>query len=82
MTQVKGKVREPWFAVGQSTGGAILIDYLLSNRQSQQTSAFRNVVLLAPVWMQVVHLLAAAGFVIVRLGRTRRRAAEVSGPEG
>lgn len=46
---VKGKVREPWYAVGQSTGGAILIDYLLSNHHDQQTSDFRRVVLLAPL---------------------------------
>nr|WP_284709327.1 alpha/beta hydrolase [Marinobacter sediminum] len=49
MAHVKGKVRDPWFAVGQSTGGAILIDYLLSNHHSRDTSDFRKVVLLAPL---------------------------------
>ncbi|KAA1176258.1 alpha/beta hydrolase [Marinobacter salinexigens] len=49
LTQVKGKVRGPWYAVGQSTGGAILIDYLLSNHHSRATSDFRSVVLLAPL---------------------------------
>ncbi len=49
MADVDGKIREPWFAVGQSTGGAILIDYLLSNRHSCSTSRFRKVVLLAPL---------------------------------
>ena len=49
MARVEGKVRHPWFAVGQSTGGAILIDYLLSNHHSRETSAFRRVVLLAPL---------------------------------
>ncbi|KEF31479.1 Lysophospholipase [Marinobacter nitratireducens] len=49
LAQVQGKVRGPWFAVGQSTGGAILIDYLLSHQHSQATSDFRNVVLLAPL---------------------------------
>lgn len=49
MAEVKDMVRGPWFAVGQSTGGAILIDYLLSNHHDQDTSAFRRVVLLAPL---------------------------------
>ncbi|MBU2953907.1 alpha/beta hydrolase [Marinobacter sp. F3R08] len=49
MAQVRDKVLQPWFAVGQSTGGAILIDYLLSNQHNQKTSEFRNVVLLAPL---------------------------------
>ncbi|MBJ6137172.1 alpha/beta hydrolase [Marinobacter litoralis] len=49
MAQVEDKIRGPWFAVGQSTGGAILIDYLLSNHHNQETSAFRKVVLLAPL---------------------------------
>ncbi|MGM0766857.1 MAG: alpha/beta hydrolase [Pseudomonadota bacterium] len=65
IADVKGKVREPWYAVGQSTGGAILIDYLLSNHHDQQTSDFRQVVLLAPLirpmgWLgaKVLHSLA------------------------
>ncbi len=49
MAGAKGKVAGPWYAVGQSTGGAILIDYLLSNHHNQQTSEFRRVVLLAPL---------------------------------
>ena len=49
MTQVKDKIRGPWYAVGQSTGGAILIDYLLTNHHDQQSSDFRQVVLLAPL---------------------------------
>jgi len=65
LAQVRGNVRGPWFAVGQSTGGAILIDYLLSNHHSQSTSEFRKVVLLAPLirpagWLgaKVLHSLA------------------------
>lgn len=58
MAQARDKVSGPWFAVGQSTGGAILIDYLLSNHHNQETSEFRNVVLLAPLirpagWLRV-----------------------------
>lgn len=49
MACAREKTRGPWFAVGQSTGGAILIDYLLSNHHSVETSEFRNVVLLAPL---------------------------------
>lgn len=49
MAQVRNKVRGPWYAVGQSTGGAILIDYLLTNRHDRKTSEFRRVVLLAPL---------------------------------
>lgn len=39
----------PWFAIGQSTGGAVLLDYLLSNGHTQDSSAFREVILLAPL---------------------------------
>ncbi|MCL7943863.1 alpha/beta hydrolase [Marinobacter sp. ATCH36] len=49
MAKVRSKVRAPWYAVGQSTGGAILIDYLLTNHHTPQTSDFRRVVLLAPL---------------------------------
>ncbi|KXO11101.1 MULTISPECIES: alpha/beta hydrolase [Marinobacter] len=49
MAHVRDKIRGPWFAVGQSTGGAILIDYLLSNHHNRETSDFRRVVLLAPL---------------------------------
>lgn len=64
LAHVRDKVRGPWFAVGQSTGGAILIDYLLSNHHSTETSEFRKVVLLAPLvrpagWLgaKVLHTL-------------------------
>lgn len=65
LAHVREKIRGPWFAVGQSTGGAILIDYLLSNRHSRKTSEFSKVVLLAPLvrpagWLgaKVLHTLA------------------------
>lgn len=64
LAHVRDKIRGPWFAVGQSTGGAILIDYLLSNHHSMETSEFRKVVLLAPLvrpagWLgaKVLHTL-------------------------
>lgn len=49
MAKVKGRLQGPWYAVGQSTGGAILIDYLLSNHHDTETSQFKRVVLLAPL---------------------------------
>ena len=81
MAKVRDKVRHPWFAVGQSTGGAILIDYLLSNQHNQQTSDFRKVVLLAPLvrpagWLgaKVLHSIAKPF-----ISRWRRVFAENSG---
>ena len=81
MAQARGKVREPWYAVGQSTGGAILIDYLLSNKHDQSSSDFRKVVLLAPLirpagWLgaKVLHSLMKPF-----LSRWRRVFAENSG---
>jgi len=69
LVAAKGQVQGPWFAVGQSTGGAILIDYLLSNHHSQETSDFLKVVLLAPLirpagWLgaKVLHSLAKPFF--------------------
>lgn len=39
----------PWFAIGQSTGGAVLIDFMLSGRHDCDSSPFTRVVLLAPL---------------------------------
>jgi alpha-beta hydrolase superfamily lysophospholipase len=61
--KVRHKIRGPWYAVGQSTGGAILIDYLLSNHHTRATSEFRKVVLLAP-------LIRPAGWVKARVLHT------------
>ncbi len=65
MAAVRGRVRGPWYAVGQSTGAGILIDYLLSNRHDRTSSEFRRVVLLAPLvrpmgWLgaKMLHSLA------------------------
>jgi len=40
---------KPWVAVGQSTGGALLIDYLLMHGHTRETSEFASVTLLAPL---------------------------------
>jgi alpha-beta hydrolase superfamily lysophospholipase len=49
LARVRRHATKPWYAVGQSTGGGILIDYLLSNHHNRETSAFNTVVLLAPL---------------------------------
>lgn len=81
MAQVKEHLRQPWFAVGQSTGAAILIDYLLSNHHNQETSEFRKVVLLAPLVRPAGWLGAKLLHSIVKpfLVRWRRVFAENSG---
>lgn len=42
-------VPTPWVGVGQSTGGAALIDYLLSCHEAPDAVAFSGVVLMAPL---------------------------------
>jgi len=81
MDQARGQVRGPWFAVGQSTGGAILIDYLLSNQHSTETSEFKQVVLLAPLVRPMGWLGAKVLHTLVRpfISRWRRVFAENSG---
>ncbi len=81
MAQVRDKIRGPWFAVGQSTGGAILIDYLLSNQHTRETSDFARVVLLAPLVRPVGWLRAKLLHSVVKpfISRWRRVFAENSG---
>lgn len=48
----------PWFGIGQSTGGAILMDHVLSACAQERKPAFRSVLLLAPLlrpaqWQQI-----------------------------
>lgn len=62
--QVQANMSGPFVAFGQSTGGAILINYLLTRSLNKATSPFADVVLLAPLvrpvgwrkglWMQPV----------------------------
>lgn len=66
MAAAKPGLRSPWYAVGQSTGGGILIDYLLTNHHNETTSDFSRVVLLAPLvrpmgWLgaRLLHSLAS-----------------------
>ncbi|OUS26485.1 hypothetical protein A9Q99_18295 [Gammaproteobacteria bacterium 45_16_T64] len=39
----------PWHIVGQSTGAAVILDYLLTGKYTVKTSPFKKVVLLAPL---------------------------------
>ncbi|MDF1763811.1 MAG: alpha/beta hydrolase, partial [Oleibacter sp.] len=41
--------KHPLYAFGQSTGGAILINYLLKRQATVETSPFKDVILLAPL---------------------------------
>jgi len=45
----RGQAIAPWIGAGQSTGGGVLVDYLLSCREAPESIAFRGVVLLAPL---------------------------------
>lgn len=45
----KGNLPQPWYAVGQSTGGAVLLDNLLTNRYPPGRELFKHLVLLAPL---------------------------------
>jgi alpha-beta hydrolase superfamily lysophospholipase len=40
---------KPWHLIGQSTGGAIAMEWLLANRITRATSPFADVVVLAPL---------------------------------
>ena len=49
LTQVQAHTAAPLFAFGQSTGGAILVNYLLKHRITPGQSPFRDIFLLAPL---------------------------------
>lgn len=42
-------IPKPWLLIGQSTGGAVITDYLLTEKFSANNSPFSKVVLLAPL---------------------------------
>lgn len=81
LAKVRDHTRQPWFAVGQSTGGAILIDYLLSNHHDRHSSEFSKVVLLAPLVRPMGWVGAKVLHSLVRpfISRWRRAFAENSG---
>ena len=49
MAALKPRLAAPWHAIGQSTGGAVLIDYLLEGGLDRARSDFVEVILLAPL---------------------------------
>ncbi|MBS3805028.1 MAG: alpha/beta hydrolase [Oleiphilaceae bacterium] len=81
MAAVKNDLRRPWYAVGQSTGAGILIDYLLTNQHTRASSQFQRVVLLAPLVRPTGWLAAKLLHSLARpfLSRWRRMFSENSG---
>ncbi len=72
----KAYLPQPWLAIGQSTGGAILMDYVLSKHTQKQQPMFERLFLLAPLvypakmqWLQLK--LAFWWFKSVRTGLPR-----------
>lgn len=70
------KLLQPWLAIGQSTGGAILMDYVLSECAHNKQPMFERLLLLAPLvypakmqWLQMK--LAFWWFKSVRSGLPR-----------
>ncbi len=64
LTLCRNKLTEPWFAIGQSTGAAVLTDFLFGNRFDRHNTPFQHWVYLAPLlrpygWntLQVLHTL-------------------------
>lgn len=49
LAHCEDQVPKPWYAVGQSTGAAVLLDNLLTHRYSPEQSPFHHWVLLAPL---------------------------------
>lgn len=76
----------PWLGMGQSTGGAILIDYALSQSATSQAIVFERLLLLAPLvyparmqWLQMK--VAFWWFKAVRSGLPRAFRANTSNEE-
>ena len=46
---IRGQFPEPWFVIAQSTGAAVMIDYMLGDQLDEQTSPFKKIVMLAPL---------------------------------
>ena len=49
LDKAKGNMPGPWHVVGQSTGCAIIMDFLLSGRFTPENAPFNKVILLAPL---------------------------------
>ncbi len=71
---IKQQMQGPLVAIGQSTGGAVIINYLLSRGLSTTTSPFQKVYLLAPLvrpvdWRNAVMFYNVARFFVKKLKR-------------
>ncbi|MDO9177251.1 MAG: alpha/beta fold hydrolase [Agitococcus sp.] len=60
LMMLRDELPKPWLGLGQSTGGAILMDYVLSASKQQQQSELERLFLLAPLvfparmqWLQM-----------------------------
>jgi len=78
-----GKAPEPWHAIAQSTGGAVMMDYLLRGETPVKVPEFSKVVLLGPLlraaewrWVKTAYWLGHKF-----LERVNRRFAANSGDE-
>lgn len=74
LATVRANFDEPWYLLGQSTGGAIAMAYLMANRLGPINTPFANVFLLAPLvrpvkWRKMLWLYRASK----HLFRTVRR---------
>lgn len=49
MAALEVHLPRPWHLIGQSTGGALAMEWLLAKRLTRESSPFRSVVLLAPL---------------------------------
>lgn len=66
MDGLRNRAPGPWFAIGQSTGGAVLIDYLLGGAHDRTSSEFQEVILLAPLVRPMGWSLARVLHTLVR----------------
>ncbi len=62
----QGELPEPWYLMGQSTGGAIITDYLLKEQISPEQNPVKNVVLLSPLVRPVRWKKAAFQYLLLR----------------
>ena len=62
----KGKVPEPWYLMGQSTGGAIITDYLMKEQIAPESSLVKNVVLFSPLVRPVSWKKGAFQYLLLR----------------
>ncbi|MBV1881697.1 MAG: alpha/beta hydrolase [Pseudomonadales bacterium] len=63
---IKGKFPEPWYAIAQSTGAAVMIEYLLGGQLNEDTSPFKKIAMLAPLVRPAQWVLTWCLYQVVR----------------